>query len=63
MARVIDLKNATIIGTREQIQSLLAGLKEAAVVDAKFAKLVVSDTPIDGPEIIRRLKPRAKKKT
>jgi hypothetical protein len=45
-ATAIDLRYATLIGTADQIRSVLAPLAAAAVVDARFANFVITDSPL-----------------
>ncbi len=59
MARVVDAKYSTFVGTAEEIRraiELLAGLKGAkgaAVVDLKFSNFVVLREP-PGDEVVTR---------
>ncbi len=48
MARVIDAKNSTLIGTPKQLQQLLRLLTggKTAIVDLKFSNLIVLDKPL-----------------
>jgi len=49
MARVIDAKYSTLIGTAQQVEALLRRLSgpRAAVVDLKFSNLVLLDASLD----------------
>ena len=48
MARVIDAKHSTLIGTPQQLLRFLQllGGKRSAVVDMKFSRFVVLDKPL-----------------
>lgn len=49
MARVIDAKHSTLIGTPEQLQRflrLIGGHRSSSVVDMKFSRFVVLDKPL-----------------
>ena len=57
MAKVVDAKYSTLIGTPAQLRELLKLLSGggASVVDLKFANLVVLDKPIDGTKLRQAL--------
>lgn len=58
MARVVDAKYSTFVGTAEEIRraiELLAGLKGAAVVDVKFSNFVVLKEPPSDAMVTRAL--------
>ena len=57
MARVVDLKYSTLIGTPKRIMELMGLLKrsDAATVDAKFCNLVVLDKPITREQLAKAL--------
>lgn len=59
MARVIDAKNSTFVGSPEQVQRMLQLLAAdgAAVVDCKFSTFVVTDKPVDMDVIRAALQP------
>lgn len=50
MARIIDAKYATIVGTPARLRELFELLGRgpgAAAIDLKFASIIVADRPID----------------
>ncbi len=65
MARVIDAKYCTLIGTARQLRDLLGLLRAegATVIDLKFSNLVVLDKPIDRAKLREALEstPRTKR--
>lgn len=63
MARIVDAKYATLIGTAEQILNLLELMSKTAVVDLKFSNFVVLDGPLTDQQLRRALAtvPEAKK--
>lgn len=65
MARVVDAKYSTLIGTAEQIRDLLGvlagGPKSATVVDLKFSNFVVTANPVDAATIARAMEATPRK--
>lgn len=57
MARVVDLKNSTLIGTPERLMEFLGLLKgsKTTVVDAKFCNVVLLDKPITETQLAKAL--------
>lgn len=53
MARVLDIKHSTFIGTPKQLLGLFGMLRAqgASVVDAKFCNVVILDKPIGRAEL------------
>lgn len=45
-ATVVDLRYATLIGTPDQIRAVLFPASQAVAVDARFANLVITDSPL-----------------